>query len=568
MTGGRLTDNRWRTRCLKWLCCASTVALGLGVEPMAARAQAPAPAPAPAPAEARPAPDKFYVTAFDVAGARLLDPGLVEAAVYDFTGPDRTSADVEAARKALEDAYKARGYEAVQIEIPPQPEAMFAQGIVQLRVTEAPIGRVRVTGSRYHSVEVVRENIPSVVEGQVLNTKALETDLASANRFPDRSVSPSFKAGEVPGTIDVDLAVEDSLPLHGSLELNNDHSPSTKPLRASASLSYSNLWELGHTVSATYITAPQDRRQSEVISGSYSAPLIGSPWTLILYGYKSNSNVAALGGVNVLGNGYQIGARAVYRLPGKTTAQNVTFGFDYKNFKQNITLSSQLTAQAPIEYMPLFANYGFSSGTDKANLDVNISVTAGLRAFKKISCFEVDPANCSPATQFDQFKNHDFDSNENFVHANFDLTYKREFLGDFVAAAKLYGQIADSHLVTNEQFAIGGLASLRGYFQSEAVGDMGYAVSLELGTPSLAPKLPDFVDELRLFGFVEHGQTRIIRPQPGQVASQSLVSAGGGARIKLFKHVSGELSVGVPLKDGPSTKANSVRTTFSAKSEF
>jgi len=564
MTGGRL-NNRWHQRCLKWLCCASTVALGLGAAgPMMARAQEPAAAAA----QARAAPDKFYVAAFDVAGAKLLDPSLVEAAVYDFTGPDRTAADIEAARKALEDAYKKRGYEAVQIEIPPQPEAMFAQGIVQLRVAEAPIGRVQVTGSRYHSLKVVRDNLPSVVEGQVLNTKALETDLANANRFPDRSVSPSFKAGAVPGTIDVDLAVEDSLPLHGSLELNNDHSPSTVPLRASASLRYSDLWQRGHMVTATYIAAPQDRKQSEVFSGSYSAPLLGSPWTLILYGYKSNSNVAALGGVNVLGNGYQMGARAVYRLPGKASAQNVTFGFDYKNFKQNISLSSQLTAQAPIEYMPLFASYGFSSGTDKANLDINVSVTAGLRAFKKIRCFEVDPANCSATTQFDQFKNHDFDSNENFVHANFDLAYKRAFLGDFVAAAKLYGQIADSHLVTNEQFAIGGLASLRGYFQSEAVGDMGYAVSLELGTPSLAPKLPDFVDELRLFGFVEHGQTRIIHPQPGQTASQSLLSVGGGGRIKLFKHVSGELSVGVPLKDGPSTKANAVRTTFSAKSEF
>jgi len=564
MTGGRL-NNRWHQRCLKWLCCASTVALGLGAAgPMMARAQDSAAAAA----QARAAPDKFYVAAFDVAGAKLLDPSLVEAAVYDFTGPDRTAADIEAARKALEDAYKKRGYEAVLVETPLQPEALFAQGVVRLRVTEVPVGNVRVTGSRYHSLQVVRAQVPSVAEGQVLNTRALATEIANANQFPDRSITFSPKAGTVPGTMDVDLTVEDSLPLHGSLELDNDQSPSTKPLRVSASLRYSNMWQLGHTVSATYVTAPQDRHQTEVIAGSYVAPLIGTPWTLTLTGYKSNTNIASLGGVNALGNGYQIGVRAIYRLPGEAVVQNAMFGIDYKHFKQNITLASQPIDQQPIEYMPLFAGYGLSWGTDKSNLDFNVSVTAGLRVFKKIGCFEVDPANCSAATQFDQFKKRGFDSNENFVHANFDLTYKQAFLGDFVAAAKLYGQIADSHLVNNEQFTIGGLSSLRGYFLSEAMGDMGYAVSLELGTPSLAPKLPDFVDELRLFGFVEHGQTRTIRPEPGQIASQSLLSVGGGGRIKLFKHVSGELSVGVPLKDGPSTKANAVRTTFSAKSEF
>jgi hemolysin activation/secretion protein len=527
---------------------------------------APSPGPAAPQSQVRAAPSSFYIAAFDVTGVTILDQATIENAVYDHSGPDRTTTDVEAARKALQDAYAQRGYESVQVDVMPQPEERFAQGIIEITVTEAPVGMVQVAGAKHHSLELVRRQIPSLAEGKPLNVQTLQAELASANRFPDRSITPSFKAGATPGTVDVDLNVEDSLPLHGSIELNNDHSPSTDPLRLNASLRYTNMWGVGHTLSASYIVAPQDRKQSEVISGSYMAPLLGSPWTLLLYGYKSNSNVASLGGINVLGNGFQAGARAIYRLPGDKAMQSVTFGLDYKNFDQNISLSDQLVTTTPIEYMPLFAGYNLSLGSDRSTLDASVSVTAGFRVFKKIDCFQIESTStCIPT---DQFKNKDFDSNENFVHANIELDYKRTLPMDFIAALKFYGQIADSHLVTNEQFAIGGLASVRGYYQSEAVGDIGYALSLELSSPSLAPRLPSFVDELRLFGFVENGQIRILNPAPDLTAHDALLSVGGGARIRLFGHISGEFSAGVPLWNGSATRRHDVRTLFSAKGEF
>lgn len=43
---------------------------------------------------------------------------------------------------------------------------------------------------------------------------------------------------------------------------------------------------------------------------------------------------------------------------------------------------------------------------------------------------------------------------------------------------------------------------------------------------------------------------------------------GGGARLRLFNRLSGEVSVGVPLWNGSATRKNDVRTTFTAKGEF
>lgn len=567
--GGPGVSGRAKIFCVAVSACAALTAAQTALAQDAVAAPETDQSPKPqqqAPAQVRAAPDRFFIAAFDVLGATTLDQNVIEEVVYPHLGPDRTTADVEAARKAVQDAYAERGFESVQVDVLPQPEEQFAQGIIAIQVTEAPVGKVAVAGAKHHSMTLVRKQIPSLAEGKPLNVKQLQTELASANQFPDRTINPSFKAGATPGTIDVDLDVQDSLPLHGSIELNNDSSPSTRPLRLNASLRYTNMWGLGHTVSGSYISAPQDRKQSEVFSGSYTAPLLGSRWTLLLYGYKSNSNVAAQGGVSVLGNGYQIGTRAIYRLPGDKLFQSVTLGFDYKHFDQDTRVAGQIAAKTPIEYLPLYAGYSLSSGGDKSTLDLTVSATAGFRVFKNIRCFDVGSSTtCIPT---DQFKNKDFDSSENFVRGNIELDYRRTLPKDFVAALKFYGQIADSHLVTNEQFAIGGLSSVRGYYSAESVGDIGYAVSLELNSPSLAPYLPKFVDELRLFGFVENGQIRLIDPLPDVTRHEALLSVGGGARLRLFNRLSGEVSVGVPLWNGSATRKNDVRTTFTAKGEF
>jgi hemolysin activation/secretion protein len=514
-------------------------------------------------------PSKFMINAIDVSGAKLLPQERIEEIIYPYLGPGRTSDDVEAARKALQDAYAKLGYESVQVDIPPQPNSSFSQGIVELKVTEVPVGNVAVTGAKYHSAGLVKRQMASVESGQPLDLKALQTELNKANKFPDREISPSFVPGKAPGTIDVELKVKDKLPLHASVEVNNDHSPSTTPTRIIASARYTDMFRLGHTLTGTYIVAPENRKETQVISGSYTAPLLGSPWTLVLYGYKSDSNIAALGGSNVLGNGYQIGLRAMYQLPISKTYHSLSFGIDYKNFKQNISVNGEAAGQAPIEYIPLAVGYNFSAPGERDNLDASLTGTLGLRVFKKMRCFSVDPdpapGTCQPV---DQFKNKDLDASENFTHVNLDANYSHGFKHDIVAAARLSAQLADSHLVTNEQFSAGGMTSVRGYLQSEAVGDTGIVGSLELRSPSLAPLLPQFVDELRLFAFGDAGVVRVLRTLPDQADLFQLYGAGGGVRISLFNAFNGEFVVGVPLKDGPTSKAGELRTMFSAKGQF
>ena len=66
----------------------------------------------------------------------------------------------------------------------------------------------------------------------------VDGDIVSLNQWPDRRVTPALRAGVTPGTVDVDLNVEDKAPIHASLEVNNRQSPSTTASRVSATVHY------------------------------------------------------------------------------------------------------------------------------------------------------------------------------------------------------------------------------------------------------------------------------------------------------------------------------------------
>jgi len=539
------------------ICCAcAALASGYGGVD-AAWAAAP-------PEGAERAPDKFTIQAFDIQGVTILPVGEVEGLVYPFAGPDRNDDDVEAARKALQDAYAARGLGAVVVEIPLQDRDSFSQGIVQIAVSEVPLGQLRVTDSRYHSLWVVRRAIPSLVEGKPIDIKALQADVNVANRFPDRTINPIFKPGRAPGTLDVELKVDDRRPLHASLEVDNDASPSTTPLRAALSVRYTNLFQKGQAASFTYINAPQNRKETEVFAGSYSFPLLNSSWALALSGYHSNSNVASLGGSSVLGNGYQVGLRAIYHLPSEDSQQTISFGPDFKNFKQKINVGDALASSAPVRYVPLEIQYAISGASENTSHTVSLGATMGLRAFKSVVCIDV-AGTCLLA---DAFRNREQYSNENFVHANLSIDYTYAFQNDTIAAFRLAGQLADSHLITNEQFSGGGLRSVRGYYSSEAVGDNGISPSVELRSPSLAPLFGDWITEARFFAFADATFLSVLQPLAEQTAHFKLVGLGGGLRLRLFDRFSGSVLGAMALTDGPVTKARDARINFEMKGEF
>jgi len=134
-----------------------------------------------------PAENGFDVMEYRVEGNNVLQAIDIERAVYPFLGERKTIKDVEAAREALEKAYHDKGYLTVLVNI---PEQRVSRGVVTLNVTEAPVGRLRIVGSRYFSLGYIRDTVPALAEGSVPNFPEVQKQLAQVNRSSDRRVTP------------------------------------------------------------------------------------------------------------------------------------------------------------------------------------------------------------------------------------------------------------------------------------------------------------------------------------------------------------------------------------------
>ncbi len=497
----------------------------------------------------------IYIREYRVTGATLLSPAEIGETVYPFLGPGRTADDVEQARAALETAFHDRGYQTVSVQIPPQAGR---GGVVTLEAVEATVGRLRVRGAKFFLPSEIKRSAPALAEGNVPNFTEVTRDIVALNQLPDRRVTPELKPGIEPGTVDIDLKVEDKLPLHGSIELNNRRSPDTTELRLNGSLNYNNLWQRGHSIGGSFQISPEDLEDVQVYSGYYLARFREVSWlSLLVSGTKQDSNVSTLGGVAVAGRGEILGFRALISLPpGKDFYQSLSIGMDYKHFRQAVTLGTtgfSDTTETPISYYPITAAYNASWIGKNYLTEANAGLTFHLRGMG------------SGGEQFDQNR---FRADGSFIYLRGDLAHTRDLPLGFEVFGKVQGQLSDQPLVSSEQISGGGLNTVRGYLEAEVVGDNGVFGAFELRTPSLLDGADKETSEWRFYAFIEGGILTIHEPLPEQTDRFELASIGLGTRVKIRDFLNGSLDAGLPLISQTHTQSRDPLFSFRVWAEF
>ncbi|WP_019962019.1 ShlB/FhaC/HecB family hemolysin secretion/activation protein [Woodsholea maritima] len=493
---------------------------------------------------------------YQVEGNTVLSRTQVEQAVMPYLGPQRPVSDVDAARQSLMDAYHAEGFETVNVIIPAQD---VRGGIVRLQVVEMRVGRLRVAGAQYHSPQDIREDIPALSEGEVPNYNDVSTQLAGLNRSRDRLVTPTLRAGTQPNTVDVDLLVEDELPLHGSIEINDRASSNTKRHKVSGSISYGNLFQRGHSLNLQGQFSPEKPEESWVVSASYVVPLQTVPLTFVGYAVHTDSDVAAIGGINVLGKGNIFGLRGIYSLvSGEPTSPRIhqfTFGIDYKDFEENLFAEEGNPSRTPIDYFPLMVEYGQSKQTARYEFSFGIGAAVGLRGL---------------SSRDDEFGNKRYGANANWSALRGNISYLHKLDNDWHLGGSLSGQYAGEPVISNEQFAIGGVDSVRGYYESFQIGDDGVAAQLQVTTPSFAERLGEKVQDLRVYAFADGGYVRIHEPLSVQDESSELYSLGLGVKLRAFEGFNAQMSLARPFLNEQTTlrDVGDFRLQFRVWNEF
>lgn len=493
----------------------------------------------------------YYIQEYRVQGSKTIPPLVVEEAVYPYLGRGRTAADVERARASLEKAYHQRGFQAVVVEVPPQD---VAEGVVFLKVLENPVGRLRVRGTRFFTPGAIKARAPELAEGNVLNFEHVNKAVMRLNQLRDLRVTPEVKAGVEPGTVDVDLIVKDTVPVHGSIELNNRYSQGTTKWRLNGSISYENLWQAGHAAGFSFQVAPEKPSDATVYSAYYLARFREIDWlSLLLQGTKQDSDVSTLGGVAVAGRGESLGLRILAALPGSDKFfHSLSGGGDWKRFDEDVEVDGQ-TIATPIEYFPLSVNYGASWAAGAHSTDLMLGVHFALRGLG------------SDRFEFDAKR---YNATGGYLYLRGDLSHTRELPGGFQAFAKVQGQASADNLINNEQYSGGGLGTVRGYLESAALGDNALLGTLELRSPSLIGRGDSKRNEWRVYGFLDGGRLALNDPLPEQEDVFDLLSIGLGSRFKVVNHTQGTLDLGYPLRGLSDTERGDWRLSFRLWAEF
>ena len=527
------------------------VVAGMGLNGVGTHAQENAPVVTETPnhEEAREPEARFDVFEYRVEGATLLPVVAVEQAVYPHLGEKKTLADVERAREALEKAYHGAGYLTVLVSIPQQK---VDEGVVKLKVTEAPIDRLRVVESRYFSLGEIRAGVPALAEGTVPNFNQMQKELAALNKSADRRITPVLRPGKTPGTVEVDLKVKDQLPLHGNVELNDRYSQDTTRTRLTASLRWDNLWQKQHGLGITLQTAPENPDESRVFAANYTWPLASGNY-LALYGVLSESDVAAVGTLNVLGNGTIVGARYIVplRSRGESFFHTATLGADYKDFDQSVNLIDSGGFNTPITYLPFTLGW---DGTWLAQRESGRSRSTRIGV-----AFNFHLRGLVADEQ--EFADKRFKGRSNYSYLRGTFSHEETWPSGWGMQARGGWQFAAQPLISNEQYAIGGVDTVRGYLESAALGETGISLSLEARTPNQGKKIADALDELHLLAFVDGGYVQVREPITAEDRF-TLAGAGLGLRLKGWGGVSAGLDWAVALKDLGSTERGDSRAHF------
>lgn len=502
--------------------------------------------------------DTFAITEYRVLGNTVLPATDIETALYPHLGDGKTIADVEVVRQQLEKLYKDKGFGTVYVDI---PEQTVNEGIVRLKVTEGRLDRVRVTGARYFANGAIRSQLPALQPGTVMSLPELQAQLGQVNQQSrDRSVTPVLKAGRSPGTVDIELKVQDSLPVHGSVEVNDRYSANTTHTRASANLSYDNLFQKFHSLSLQYQTSPEELSETRVLAGTYLAPLTNGN-LLAVYAVDTNSDFAVVntgGDLSVLGTGNIYGVRYIARLPILGSySQNVTLGADYKDFEDDIVLADGTTDTTPIRYMSWTAGYSGVLSRDASTTSFNLGANIGLRGVVN------DQA---------QFTYKRADANASFFYLRGDASHLQRMWAGSALYLKAVAQWAPDSLISNEQFATGGAEGVRGYVESALMGDRGVGGTVEIRSPSLHPWLGSYAQQLSAFVFYDAAHVTQLAQidDDGNLVTRGfgLWSAGAGLRLVGFGGMEAALDWAYPLRDWEDVEKGDSRIHFRLRYAF
>ncbi len=494
--------------------------------------------------------EAFFVKKIRLAGAESLPLEIFQPILAKAENKEMTVQELRAVAKQITQQYRLKGFVTSRAFLPPQK---LTEEEVTIQVREGKVGKITVQSNRFFSKEWLMSAM-TIQPGDVLNVPELQLDMNRLSRHPDRDVKAVLAPGDMPGTSNIILTVDDVLPLHVAYNFDNAGTRLSGRIRQGMQLVHGSLTGRDDMLSGAVVISEHGDSLAEIIN--YALPLGGLSGRQLLFSY-SHADVT-------------LGKELI---ASKVVGGSNNFGITYSQPVMEREMWS-LAAEAGFDMLEDFSTV---DGLDNSRNHLRIAHFGpsfqlrdkwGNTSFSNDFVFGI-PSFLGGNVKVDSRSNRAGAGGQFFLDR---ITVSRiqPFFFESFFVSTLRAQLTKYVLVSSQQFSLGGVTSVRGYAPGDFSGEYGVLSTTELRFPSyILPK--DFRiwgmerplrEAIQWVAFADVAQGYLRRASLTQDAAKLLIGVGGGLRVDLPQIGSARVDIGRAIGDIP-TDGLETRVYFS-----
>ncbi|RUS99204.1 hypothetical protein DSM106972_079060 [Dulcicalothrix desertica PCC 7102] len=495
---------------------------------------------------------RITIERFDFDGSNIFSNQRLRQEIQEFTNTKQpiTFTQLLQAASKITNLYIKEGYVTSGGYIPEQTLTgcfVKSQGakscVVKIQIIEGSLQELRITREPTNSKQLNDSYVRSRLElgiAKPLNIRRLREALQLLQQNPlIESISAELSAGTIPGTNLLKVTFREASTGNIGIILDNSRNPSVGSFRRGVEIEEANLTGLGDRLNIGY----DNTDGSNGINASYTVPINSRNGTIGFSYSKTSNNIIEppFKDLDIESNSrnYEISLR-------QPVVQNAR-----AEFTQELALGLTLSRRES-DTSVLGVDFPISVGAD-ARGNTRISALRFFQEWRRSSFQEVFLARSQFSVGVGAFNatiNNSAPDSRFFAWRG-QLQWLR-LLGSKSNNPRVTPrllvrsdvQLANTALVPNEQFTLGGIFSARGYRQDALFSDNGVFVSADLQLPIYSTASGDNV--LRLIPFVDVGTTWNSGSE-STLDTNTLASVGLGLQWQMGEQFNARLDYGIPL---------------------
>lgn len=461
----------------------------------------------------------FFVKNIVLVGCETFPPEDFNKLTKEYENKENSLSDLDELAKDIEREYLNKGVIAACF-VPPQD---VKEGKVSLQVVEAHMGSLDISDIKYYSKKKLA-SYWEIKPGEILRYYKISRALQMMNKNPDREAKVMLHAGAKPGTTDVTLNVTSKLPMHLFGSMDGEGQTSTGKEHYGYGVKHNNLLGLDDTFINGFVKTDHSNNWY-----MYHSLPITTEGTTLIYGFTR--------------------AEAFPRKDFEI--------FDIRSYSKDMNAFIHQDVFRKDEYMGDsyigldYNDKAVYTNTGVLNRDRLTTLTGGSKmAFKMPSSVTyIKPEFSQGLNLLGARRKNRLSSRlaENtFSKFNLDIQHRQIIVPYSQLIVKMVMQLASEKLTPQQEFALGGINSVRGYPAADYYADSAIQTNVEyLVSPAFLPKelmLPfdkkPLKDEVSGLVFFDYGYGTKRGNIQGDQTKFKLASAGTGIRLNIYDNIS------------------------------